>query len=515
MKTTKSLLMALILIICSCTNETVDVVETSQQTYSISTSRRAPISLNSMAYTSPSELQQLYSDDPTNVIHYNIARLLAETELIAGANFCLSPNINPRDTWYLTSLPKVVYNYDNTPKYYEFGYVCNGQIVATVTTYAKKEIAGVIAFVFGKPLDYSCPDLDYYKGDYPNRYYGINGTCYLKNCDEALEIELQESGTTDEEELEFMLLQMGEEDIAGMQEDSYEQGETSALEDNIAERDEYWQQIDDFVDSYLSHLLDGNESIGLTEGLNLDNFINGSIVGGSGSHEDIINQLADLMEYQVGYFNTGTLAEYRDPNLLMTHWSGFCGPAACAWVYRGKFERYNGYYLPIRGSGSGHNNYYENNVNNYAFYDYSNSQLSVGVTEALEEYNRISEIADNGLAACFYNETVPFWWGEWQFPLYHAGLNRGFRNATNGQYYVTFTCKPYEWITLNNQPLIIAIDCNHYIVAFGYGVTKKSNGNVKDKYFFVTDNGHTTSPSYEPYMRKKSFWDLHYGLTHE
>ena len=317
MKTTKFLLIALVFVIYSCTNKTVDVADTAQQTYSISSNKKAPISLNSMAYTSPSELQQLYSDDPTNVIHYNIARLLAETELIAGANFCLSPNINPRDTWCLTSLPKVVYNYDNTPKYYEFGYVCNGQIVATVTTYAKKEIAGVIAFVFGKPLDYSCSDLDYYKGDYPNRYYGINGTCYLKNCDEALEIELQESGTTDEEELEFMLLQMDDEDIAGMQDDMHRQGESSALEDNKAERDEYWQQIDDYVDSFLSHLLDGDEPIGLSEGLNLDHFINGGIIGDTGSHEDIINQLAELMEYQVVYFNTGSLAEYRSLEMRM------------------------------------------------------------------------------------------------------------------------------------------------------------------------------------------------------
>ena len=45
----------------------------------------------------------------------------------------------------------------------------------------------------------------------------------------------------------------------------------------------------------------------------------------------------------------------------------------------------------------------------------------------------------------------------------------------------------------------------HMLVAFGYGVTKKRNGNVKDKYFAVTDNGATTGLSYKPYMRKKKF----------
>ena len=206
--------------------------------------------------------------------------------------------------------------------------------------------------------------------------------------------------------------------------------------------------------------------------------------------------------------------DYSDYRLQVTHWTGFCGPAACAWVYRGKYDCYNGCYLPIFGDGSWYNAYYyEDYNNNYAEYIYYNSQLSNELSDALDEYNNISGAADNGLAACFYNETAPFWWGDWQFPLYHGGLNRGFRAATNDQYHVKLTCKPYDWITLNDQPIIIAINCNHYIVAFGYGVTKNRNGNVKDKYFLVTDNGYTTSPSYHPYMRKKNFWNLHYGLT--
>ena len=184
------------------------------------------------------------------------------------------------------------------------------------------------------------------------------------------------------------------------------------------------------------------------------------------------NPLAELLDYEVGYFHTGVLDDYSDYRLQVTHWSGFCGPAACAWVYRGKYNNYNGYYLPIFGDGT-HARFYEYLSDYYAVYDYYNSQLSNGLSDALDEYNNISGVADNGLAACFYNQTVPFWWGDWQFPLYHGGLNRGFRTATNNQYHVTLTCKPYDWITLNDQPIIIAINCSHYIVAFGYGVTKK------------------------------------------
>lgn len=505
-----SLLIVLVMLCSACTSK---VEELTEEIVSDSISvRRAPISPNNMAYTSPSELFSYYQNDPTNVIHYNVARLLAETELIAGANFALSSVTDPYDGWYLTKYPKVVLNYDNTPKYYEFGYVCNGQIVATITTYAKKEIAGVIAYLFNDPLDYSCPNLDYYIGKYPNRYYGIGGTCYLKNCDEELDQELGEHGSTDEEELALILQQMTDEDRDGIQQDMEEQGES--LNDDINEKDEYWQQIDDFVENNLQDLLNGEEIEGDDENLILQDFITESVENGTGLESDYVDQLAELLDYQVGFFHTGTLNEYSDPRLQVTHWSGFCGPAACAWVYRGKYDSYNGYYLPIYGDGHLYNSYFYDYCpnGNYAEYNYYNSQLSVGRNAALAEYNSISAVADNGLCACFYNETVPFLAGEWQFPLYHGGLNRGFNIATNGQYKVKLTCKPYDWITLNDQPIIIGIDCNHYIVAFGYGITKKKNGNVKDKYFLVTDNGATTGPKYHPYMRKKNFWNLHYGL---
>ena len=75
-----------------------------------------------------------------------------------------------------------------------------------------------------------------------------------------------------------------------MQEDIYNQGEGEALGENIAERDEYWLEIDEYVANNLSDYLNGEEPTGVTENLDLDNFISGGIEEGSGSHEDIINQ---------------------------------------------------------------------------------------------------------------------------------------------------------------------------------------------------------------------------------
>ena len=161
--------------------------------------------------------------------------------------------------------------------------------------------------------------------------------------------------------------------------------------------------------------------------------------------------------------------------------------------------------------------YEEDTVHNYAIYHYygPNNADSISYHTALYNFTTRSNEADHGLAACFYNEVVPFiWGGKWQFPLYHGGLNRGFRTATDNEYHVKFTCKPLDVILQEAQPVIIAIDCNHYIAAFGYGATLDNNGNIKDKYFMITDNGKLTDPSYHPLMRKVDFWNLHYGLTH-
>lgn len=473
---------------------------------------RAPMAVSAMAYSSPAELNAVYAADPQHVIYYNVARYLATTELLAGANIALG--VNPNNSWHLTQFPKIVYNYDNTPKYYEFGYVEGGQIVATVTTYAKKEIAGVIAFLFSEPLSYDCPMLDYYVGNYPNRYYGTGGECYLASCDKELEEKIREHGSTDEEELKLMLEQMGEKDRAAIEEDLKEEG--GNIEDDIKERDDYWKQMDEFFEKYLDQWLKDKEPQILDDkelDINLDEFKDDKDRDPN-TEQGIISQLADMQDYMLGYYDTKILKEYNDQNLQETHWEGYCGPSACAWIYRGKYDSYNGTYLPIHGDGSNFANFFYD-LSTFAYYKYSDVAhgSNLNCHTALYNYTSRSNSADNGLTACWYNETVPFIWSQWEFPLYHGGIKRGFQTATNGVYSIKLTSKPYDYMWNNNEPLIIEIDCNHYIAAFGSGVTKKKNGNIKDVYFLVTDNGNTiAASSYHPYMRKKSFWNLHYGL---
>ncbi len=512
-----SLLMVFSCLLLSCSQysntEVEDDVKSKGRQYT-------PISIQSMDYTSPVELYSLYTADPTNVIHYKVARLLASAELLAGANYGLGEGVNPYDEWYLTELPKVVYNYNNTPKYYEFGYVCNGQIVATVTTYAQKEIAGVIAFLFQDPLDYNCQMLDYYVGNYPHRYYGMNGVCFLQDCNEEIEGGLDTIVSTDEEEMYLMLQLMESGDLDAIQQDMSELDES--IDEYIAERDEYWQLIDAYVENNLQDLINEIEP-DPGENLNLSDIMSGETESVTESEIDYIRELIALLDYTLGYFDVYTIPEYDNPQLQATHWQGYCGPAACAWVYRGKYNNFNGYYLPLYPDVDF--SFFEiNATNHYAYYRYSDvaNNYSLGLFTSLYNFTTRSNEADNGLTACFYNETVPFTaQGVWHFPLYHGGLNRGFDTATNGTYHVKFTCKPYDWIIGNHpssgnisEPVIIAVYCSHYIVAFGTGATLKNDGSVKDRYFMVTDNGYTISEhNYHPYMRRYSFWNLHYGLT--
>jgi hypothetical protein len=464
-----------------------------------------------MAYTSPIELYNVYENDPENIIHYAVARLLAESELMAGANMALSLEEYANGDWHLTTFPKIVYDYDNTPKYYEFGYVYDNQIVATITTYAKKEIDGAIAYIFMEPLNYDRPDLDFYIGNYPERYYGTEGVCYLKNYEEELTIQPTPRGT-EEDERNRMLEQMSDEDITGIYEDLNESGED--FNDFIAERDEYWNLVDEFVNENLGELLNTVDPPIYDVNFNRFNFVNGNY--DPMTEEDLVRRILELMSCVIGTYEPFKLPEYSN-SLQKTHWSGFCGPAACAWIYRGKYSSYNGLYLPIFGDGNQPDQYYfEDYYSNYGVYSYSGVDHSSSLSGAAAKQNYInrSNESDNGLAACFYQETVPTRWnGEWQFPLYHGGLNRGFMAATQDEYHIEFTVTPYKWIKNKRQPIIIAINCSHYIVAFGIASTLKSNGRIKDKYFVVTDNGFTTSSrGYKPYLRKYNSSNLHYGL---
>ena len=205
--------------------------------------------------------------------------------------------------WHLTRFPKVIYNYDNTPKYYEFGLVAGGYLIGTVTTYAQKEIAGVIAYLLPL-LDYSCDSLDYYVGMYPTRYYGTGGVCYLKNCDEPLEDgEFFENYSTEKLDREFMFSQMDQDDIDGMIADCNEEGSDIDLLEDIAERDAYWDQMEEFESEHPCIFeIDG----AILSSISLDAFQAGTWNEDSCADSYLISLLVSILDYAIGYYNTFT-----------------------------------------------------------------------------------------------------------------------------------------------------------------------------------------------------------------
>lgn len=474
-----------------------------------------PVVIGGALYTDPMELENIANTDVELFIDCRVARYLATVELLAGASRILT--LHPEEPWMLTIYPKVIYHYDNTPKYYESGIITSNGVTGIVATYAQKEIDGVIAYLFWGSRSEEYADMDFYVGIVPQEcYYGHGAPeFYYDYIDQELKsinFELPASGT-DEYLAQVMYSQMDSEDIAGMEEDLASFGENE-LDEFLQDRDDYWRVVSDFFNN-------NSDALWQWDNPNMA-FETQCVYNGPNSQDDtdthIVYQLIDELDYDLDYYNSYTLPEYSDQRLLVTRWTNYCGPAACAWVYRGKYETFDGEYLPIFGDAEQDYFRYTNMDAQYAYYDLSTDMSVKGVnkqSDALETFIERSNQADNGLTACFYKESVPFWWdNEWTFPLYHGGLNRGFAAATNDEYKVVFNCKPYDWITLNNEPVLIAVNCDHYLVAFGTGVTKKKNGRVKDKYFAVVDNGYTTKEyGYHPYMRKYNFWNLHYGLS--
>lgn len=113
------------------------------------------------------EEQDLYSGNP-DVISYKAARYLAYCELESGS----SAFINLSGDYELSERPRVIYDYDNLPKLYEFDIIQNGKVSASITTYAKKEDNGVIAYMFEKAQSSEAEGFDTFVGNYPDVYYG-------------------------------------------------------------------------------------------------------------------------------------------------------------------------------------------------------------------------------------------------------------------------------------------------------------------------------------------------------
>ncbi|HOS16469.1 MAG TPA: hypothetical protein PKX15_05625, partial [Bacteroidales bacterium] len=111
-------------------------------------------------------------EDDNFIVHYKVARYYAYWEIENALSTPLNVMVG---NYTLTERPVIIYDYDSRPKYYEFGIIQNGLVVATITTIAKKESSNMIHFMFDEPLDYTYyeGELKFFIGNYPDVFYGI------------------------------------------------------------------------------------------------------------------------------------------------------------------------------------------------------------------------------------------------------------------------------------------------------------------------------------------------------
>ena len=126
-------------------------------------------------------------------------------------------------------------------------------------------------------------------------------------------------------------------------------------------------------------------------------------------------------------------------------------------------------YLPICGDGLLGNQGITYNLPkfsdgpNFAYYNFDIT-LPNGTKNPIDSFIKISNIADYGLSSCFYQQTIPTkGCKNYYFPLYDNGIKRGIEKATNKNYSSRFTVVPEKEIN-NNNPLMIVVHCDHYLL---------------------------------------------------
>ncbi len=396
--------------------------------------------------------------------------------------------------WTLTANPRVIYNYDGSVKYYEFGLVEDNQVTSTITVYAKPEAPRAIAYMFPYVLPYEHVDKDYYVGNYPHRVFhdGI-GYRDIEDSDPINYISLDTlnywsqiyAQSTSEEVAEWDVLRQN----SNTPDTQYED-----------EAEVYWSKVYDAI----------NETANTLE-------IDPPCVEESRPPKNIENTYIESLKDYLGtasYCRDYTASPYRGTTLQQTRWTGACGPAALAWVYRGIYEEYPprvGDYLPLHGYGS--RSYFSDGLE-HGFYYYGLDTLdnypSFFYFWVKNMYINQSQDVDNGLTANFYERSLAVKsGGVWQFALAPCSLDNALEDATNGELSVYSDCDAITaagWIHDYNLPvLILYTDLSHYIVAYGYGaITDTYNGDIsrKNLYFLVTDNGYEIrNTDYKPHWR--------------
>lgn len=473
------------------------------RTNSVDPSENDQSTLFEMPFASFEELNAMAEYD--NVLDYRFARQYAYVEFIDAMElFCSSEICEQMRMLILggseellltfTDRPVVVYDYNEKPYYYEFGVICQNQIIGVVTVSAQPYSSEIIEF-YQSPIFYDEYSYSYkrYIGVYPDVYYGASSSslfCVKRGSNKEIvreEIEMPLYFQTLYENYANVLEEIPGEDLVMMEEDLIMEtgfGFPVLLDSLRIQLDQIWAFYTDLI---AEGTFSGDDVFSLSE-----------------TQRNIISENLQNNNVAHRYF----LPEYQNEQLRFTFWGGACGPSAMAWLYRGKWSTYNDFYLRLHGEWdySAPKNFVEL-PGSYSYYDYP---IPNNVKRAIWE--EASNELDAGLYYAWHKETHRLVGG---YPLYHGGIDRGLRDATNGEYRIKLTVEPLKWIEENNEPLIMTCHPHgkpHYVAAIGVGYNVNKWGNKKNRYLFVHDNGNLiSSNNYYPFWRKYNGFLLYYA----
>lgn len=441
------------------------------------------------------EEQDLYSGNQ-DVISYKAARYLAYCELESGS----SSFINLSGDYELSERPRVIYDYDNLPKLYEFDIIQNGKVSASITTYAKKEDNGVIAYMFEKAQSSESEGFDTFVGNYPDVYYGKRTSVGVPPVDLCLSdrktrvaVPVMTKAVADDDvwaPYYELLDRMDEENRAATLATIAEMKDSEeAAEVSCAAVSEYWESLEDVIEEVNGYS---------------DAEINRALVA---SKREITTKGGGIKPNAGDLYGSNPssyyiIPRYNDENLKRTRWEGACGPSAVSWMYRGLYQNYpynTTQYLPIYGDPNeyktgtfGHYTPMDDGPGAYRFAVYKDT---TGVKQS-----------DHGLYLKVEKRCGPS--GE----LYEAGLKNAVEEVTSQKYKAVTTAYSHKAVKNNSPVFIMAVMDGkaHYFLAIGYGTSGTK------KYIYIMDNGsmtkNNTNHRYYPYWHKET---SNYGLRYK
>lgn len=435
------------------------------------------------------------------VLDYRLARDYSYVELISNIDLYyparvindlgLQEIMSHLDKVSLSDRPIIIYDYNEVPFYYEFPILYDDtSIIGTITVNAQPRSRELIEFMFPSPLQYDTYDRTYqrYVGEYPNVYYktpmGFMKKDY-SNSDSIMRSVVNFPLETHYHKLVNRTMEILSTD------------ELDQISEDLNNPDYIVPKEFSFIDleSYLESLSLTAEISSYWDSISAQAVVNNEFQLTDELRLMIRNNIEDTDATEVGF-----LEEYMNDQLRLTSWADYCGPAALAWIYRGKYDSFNGKYIKVYGNGmdaTGYPDFGESST--YAYYYMGDD---IRFPNNFNTRKTRSQRTDGGLYYTFFQYCTETFG---TYPLYDTGIRRGVAEATNNEYKIKFITAPVSWIRDKHQPVLVeGIGGHaHYWAAIGYGY-KVGILNIHYHWrIFVIDNGSYSSAHHHyPYWSK-------------